>query len=127
MVEVRREFVGEESQVAAVRGFIQEVLDRGHPASYEVTLLASELASNAIRHTTSGAGGRFVVGVRRDPTAIRVEVRDQGCPTRPRLPWVARQEKWHGLSLVEMLSDDWGIDGDPHGHTVWFVRSLGPR
>ena len=79
-----------------------------------VTLLTSELVSNAIRHASS----QFV-DMKAEVTdrAIRIEITDNGhgfVPRRPS-PDLSRPHGW-GLYLVEELADRWGVTGT----NVWF-------
>lgn len=79
-----------------------------------VTLLTSELVSNAVRHASS----EFVdMKAEVTPYVIRVEIADNGhgfVPRRPS-PDMSRPHGW-GLYLVEELSDRWGVNGT----RVWF-------
>ena len=90
----------------------------------EVTLLVSELASNAVRH----AGTPFTVSLACDGATVRVEV-DDGNVHRPvlREPSVDAVTG-RGLLIVDALAERWGVDSTPTGKTVWFelaCRSVG--
>ena len=50
----------------------------GSPIANDVVLLASELATNAVRHTASGDGGTFWVVIRMAGKWVCVTVRDDG-------------------------------------------------
>ena len=45
-----------------------------------------------------------------------LEVEDEGGPWTPA---VADPERGHGLDIMRSLADDWGIEGDHDGRTVW--------
>jgi signal transduction histidine kinase len=79
-----------------------------------VTLLVSELVSNAVRH----ASADFVdLKAQVTPAAVRVEVQDGGPGFMPKpLPWEHGRPHGWGLYLVEELSDRWGVSGA----RVWF-------
>src|SRR5216683_2147236 len=79
----RRVFPGRPEQVAHARRFVARVLD-GCPVADDALLCASELASNAIRHTRSGwRGGKFQVVVWRGRASACVAVLDDGSDTTP--------------------------------------------
>jgi hypothetical protein len=93
-------------------------------------LLTSELVTNAIRHSDSGApGGTVTLAVRRMADGIRVEVTDGGSAGGPP---VVKDDVYtcdgHGLYLVEALADDWGYQRSGRaGTTVWFVIGASSR
>jgi len=62
----RRLFPGDPAQVAHARRFVRRAL-AGHRAASDAALLTSELATNAICHTTSGQGGTFEIVVNPAP------------------------------------------------------------
>jgi|HubBroStandDraft_3_1064219.scaffolds.fasta_scaffold79754_1 anti-sigma regulatory factor (Ser/Thr protein kinase) len=127
---------GRGDQVRVAREFVTRVLRRlESPPGREGTgpdgtcldnaaLLTSELVTNAIRHSASGApGGTVAVGVRRLAGGIRVEVTDGGgADGGPVVKDDVYTCDGHGLFLVEALADDWGYErGDRAGMTVWFL------
>jgi anti-sigma regulatory factor (Ser/Thr protein kinase) len=115
-----RVFPGEAGQVAHARDFVERVL-AGHPVADDAVLLTSELAANAIVHTASGDGGRFMVTVRRRAVGVRVEVWDEGAPTVPVVQSPDHErESGVGLSLVDMIATRWGHSGGRHRGLVWF-------
>ncbi|WP_186767916.1 ATP-binding protein [Streptomyces qinzhouensis] len=89
---------------------------------HSVTLLISELATNAIRHAS---GFQFRCRVRLEEGAVRIEVEDRGGShslIRSRRP-SPDEECGRGLQLVECLSKDWGMRRRDHGpgSVVWAV------
>ena len=78
----RRVFPGRPEQVAHARRFVARVLD-GCPVADDALLCASELASNAIRHTRSGRSGTFRVLVWRGQSSACVAVLDDGSDSTP--------------------------------------------
>jgi serine/threonine-protein kinase RsbW len=124
----RREFRGHADQVAAARRFVSGAVRDPGPARDVTRLLVSEAATNAVLHSASGAeGGTFAVEYRRSHGTLRVEVHDGGGPAGPRRR-IHHVESMtgRGLELFEALSDRWGVDGGPHGWTVWFELDLQP-
>ena len=119
-VTVRRTFPGSADQIARVRKFVQLVLGPV-PVLDEAVLLASELATNAVVHTTSGNGGTFDVAVRRYPSAVRIEVCDAGSRQVPvPCPQDSLAEEGRGLGLVNLVADRWGHGGGQNGRSVFF-------
>ncbi|OOC52856.1 serine/threonine protein kinase [Nocardiopsis sinuspersici] len=123
---VRRRFPGLPSQIAYARRFVARQL-AASPELTTATLLTSELATNAITHSASGAStGKFEVCVRLAPGWARVEVRDLGNMAEAPRPQhrgpYDTDEHGRGLDLVEALSSKWGTEprGDGMGRRVWF-------
>lgn len=86
-----------------------------------VTLMVSELVTNAIRHGLGG--GTLTLEV--TDQSLRVDVTDQstGIPIL-RSP-AFNESSGRGLRIVAELSDDWGIESLPgSGNTVWFCVDL---
>ncbi|MFI5551065.1 ATP-binding protein [Streptomyces sp. NPDC051738] len=78
-------------------------------------LLVSELATNALLHST----GRFRLTLFAAHGILRCEVRDEG----RRVPTVLEAgaaENGRGMFLVEALARRWGCHRDGAGKTVWF-------
>src|ERR1017187_7992280 len=107
-------FEGSPVEVRNVRDFVGRLVGACPVAVAEdVVLLSSELATNAVVHTGSGAGGTFCVSVRVEDTWVRVEVHDLGSDIAPAVrPAGSPGESGAGLGLVEMLADRWGFYGD---------------
>lgn len=124
-VPVRRRFPGLASQIRHARRFVARQLD-GCPETSTITLLTSEIATNAVTHSASGTpGGKFEVTVYTAANWARVEVRDLGSSELPRPqhrdPYDV-SEHGRGLDLVEALAAKWGVEAraDGLGRTVWF-------
>lgn len=122
MSEVRwsRSFPGKPEQVRAARRFVTGLLE-DMPAVAVVELLVSELATNAVEHTGSGApGGEFVVSLVFDPDRVRLAVADQGSSHTPlRGAGGDCDEDGRGLLIVAGYAKSWGITGDDQGRVVW--------
>src|ERR1700683_2996290 len=80
----RQVFPGEERQIGLMRRWLASLLP-DCPARDDVTVVASELTSNAVLHTASGQGGWFAVEIIWYPLVVRVTVEDGGAPAGPRL------------------------------------------
>ncbi|MFF8996929.1 ATP-binding protein [Streptomyces achromogenes] len=111
------------------RRLVSQRLDEwGHPydspANESVTLIAAELASNAVRHGHV-PGRDFLLRLTASDDALRLEVSD----TRSeRLPEVREPcgESGRGLMLVGALADKWGVAPRQPGKTVWAEVWLSP-
>jgi serine/threonine-protein kinase RsbW len=110
-------YPGTADQIRVVRADLRALLDDG-PMADDALVCASELATNAVLHSHSGlAGGTFTVRGKISPdNYFWLEVEDQGGPWTPA---VAAAEPGHGLGIIRTLADDWGIEGDHDGRTVW--------
>lgn len=127
-MRAHRRFFGRPDQVREVRRFVERQLDQyGCPLRDEPVLLVSEIVTNALQHTASGAGGTFEVSVIVHGLSLRVEVCDDGGPSEPRLSLDDLDDDYtedgRGLALVELLADRWGQAGDHFGRVVWFELS----
>jgi anti-anti-sigma factor len=90
-----------------------------------VTLLASELVTNAVIHPEPGVGGPIGLRIAAYPDRVRVEVTDAGAGFDPgTLPSRPRETGGHGLIVVNGLASRWGIGpgalGAAEGFCVWF-------
>ncbi|MBI2706076.1 MAG: ATP-binding protein [Actinobacteria bacterium] len=109
-------FPPEPASAAAARSFAVSASRTSGELADTVSLLTSELASNAVLHARTS----FVVRVTSRSSTLRVEVAD----TNPNLP--ARKEygpdaiTGRGLRIVEGLADRWGVETEPGGKAVWF-------
>ncbi|MGW9385419.1 ATP-binding protein [Streptomyces globisporus] len=111
--------------VRAARRYVREAAAYQEPETPEdalstLELLASELATNAVRHGARmgpGASIRVVVDAR--PGRTRVEVHD-ACPTLPYIrPTSTLAERGRGLLLVSLLAAAWGCADRDGGKLVW--------
>jgi len=114
----RRVFPGEARELAAMRRFLAALLP-DCSARDDVMSVATELGSNALRHTASGRGGRFAVEIVWDATLVRIAVRDGGAPSGPRITADLMTEDGRGLVVVRGLSQCCGVSGDARGRLVW--------
>ena len=114
---------GRPERARAARSFVSEVLGPGHPCGDVAVLLVSEIFSNSVRHSGSGAAGETVtVAVRAGGGVVRVEVTDRAGPGTPELRPAGRDaEGGRGLQLVAGLAARWGWRRRRGGWLVtWF-------
>lgn len=110
-------YPGTPENVGAARADLRSLLE-GCPMADDVLVCASELATNAVLHSRSRlAGGGFTIHGKISPGNYAwIEVEDDGGPWSPA---ACDRERGHGLDVIRALADDWGIDGDQEGWTVW--------
>ncbi len=83
----------------------------------DVELVASELATNAIRHAATD----FALSLQGDGASVLLTVHDQGAGVIP----APNVPEWsdaggRGLLIAQEVSDDWGVTRGADGHTlVW--------
>ena len=101
------------------RAFAAEALRSWGWHDVEVAeLLVSELASNAVQHTTSPTVAVTVSeGAGR---SVRIEVANVGRGDPVRRPPDPTRVGGHGLAVVAELAAAWGIERGAAATTVWF-------
>lgn len=93
-----------------VRRLITQIA--GVPDDHPAVLVASELATNAVKHART----RFEVAITAQES-IRIEVIDQA-PVTPAMTDPSKHG--FGMRIVAQLSDRWGADQiKGNGKTVW--------
>ncbi|HUR78978.1 MAG TPA: response regulator [Acidimicrobiales bacterium] len=86
-----------------------------------VELLTTELVINSVEHT--GTRATVIAEVHRDK--VRVAVSDEGPGVPARRAASAAEETGRGLLIVDSLAQNWGVDRQPRGKTVWFEVGVG--
>jgi anti-sigma regulatory factor (Ser/Thr protein kinase) len=123
---------GRAEEVSEARAFITRTLaatGKGRRIDSDAaTLLTSELVTNAIVHTASGAPeGSVTIVVIDVPDGVLIEVIDDGSPETPVVKGDLFAANGHGLYLVQQLAAQWGYLRNPGGTTVWFHLSAQRR
>jgi anti-sigma regulatory factor (Ser/Thr protein kinase) len=115
---------GRPEEVRGARAFVARTLSVGQAPTVDVdtaTLLTSELVTNAVLHTASGApGGTVTIVVVDVADGVLIEVIDDGSAGTPVVKDDLLTANGHGLYLVQQLTAQWGYLRDPAGTTVWF-------
>lgn len=117
-IDARIELPAEPASVALARQFVRDVLQepRWEDLTEVVTLLTSELVTNAIRHARSPC----TVQLTACDSNVRVEVLDES-PNPVSLRRAAPEaESGRGIELVDVLAGTWGMAPRPPGKAVWF-------
>jgi anti-sigma regulatory factor (Ser/Thr protein kinase) len=85
----------------------------------EVELLVTELATNGVKHASSGDSDRITLDAVVDEDGLHVAVSDRGEGFTPKPRAAGRTEPggW-GLMLVDGIADRWGVERGPS--KVWF-------
>jgi hypothetical protein len=113
----RRTFPGHERQLGVLRRWLTSLLP-DCPARDDVACVATELGTNALRHTASGQRG-FTVEVTWYPQVVRIAVEDGGAAEGPRVIDDPAADHGRGLLLVKGMSVRMGVCGDHRGRLVW--------
>jgi anti-sigma regulatory factor (Ser/Thr protein kinase) len=113
---------GRAERARAARSFVSEVLGPGHPCGDVAVLLVSEIFSNSVRHSGSGAAGETVtVAVRAGDGTVRIEVTDRAAAGTPELrPGDCDAEGGRGRQLVAALAARWGSRRRGGRLVTWF-------
>jgi len=95
--------------------------DPNDPIAANVELAASELVSNAVQHTSDG--GTVRAWDPRPDIPFRLEVSDNA--TEFDASSSTSEHGGRGLSIVDELADEWGVQPNGEGKTIWaeFDRS----
>ena len=86
------------------------------PIAADVRLATSELVTNVVRHTRDG--GELRAWDPRPDVPLRIEVEDPD-PGLPAIPVERPAIGGHGLSIVNAVADEWGVEQRPPGKVVW--------
>lgn len=112
-------FPASEEQIALARAFLKNNL-KDHPAHETAVQLASEVATNSLRHS----GTRFfgLTAARITGNVLRIVVTDEGRAGIPHLQNAsADAQGGRGMSIVDTLARRWGVIRHPGvGVAVWF-------
>ncbi|HZZ97011.1 MAG TPA: ATP-binding protein [Jatrophihabitantaceae bacterium] len=103
-----------------LHGFDDESVDT-------VTLVASELVGNAIRHAGIADHGELDVGWTVGAGEVYLSVEDPSSEL-PRRRYVTPDSPGgRGLAIVEALTAEWGVDLTPRGKRVWAKLPVKPQ
>jgi Histidine kinase-like ATPase domain len=114
----RRLYPGDRRQLRVLRRWLATLLP-ACASRDDVVLVAVELATNALKFTSSGRGGWFGVEIAWCGQVVRVAVADGGAPSGPVLIDDPAGEHGRGLLMVHALSVRTGVTGDHCGRVMW--------
>ena len=119
-----RAFPNAPAGVRDARAYVADALRGADPNAVDAAvLMVSELATNAVVHTTSP----FTIGIDQCDHEVRISVTDEGAGT-PRLRHAAASDTdGRGLSIVDAFAVEWGVDQRPDSKTVWFTVPISSR
>ena len=111
-----RDFTPDAASVSSARRFVLSLIDAEPELVDSVQLAVSELATNAVLHARSP----FRVRVSRHGERLRVAVHDSSPAAATKKDYGPTAVTGRGLTIVEQLTDDWGVTPDGVGKWVWF-------
>ncbi|GII64408.1 hypothetical protein Skr01_44930 [Sphaerisporangium krabiense] len=114
------ELIGTPESASRARAYVREKLGADHPALDDVTLLVSEVVTNAVVHSDSRNGGRITLALADFHGFIRVDVVDAGGGAIRRAHDDPFAERGRGLLLLETLAHRWNVHKTSTERTVWF-------
>jgi anti-sigma regulatory factor (Ser/Thr protein kinase) len=123
--EASQDFDGDASTPAAARRFVASTVRSWDCAALgdDLTLIASELATNAMRY----AGSALTLRLTRISGGVRLSVLDSSAATPvPGAP-TANSGSGRGLLIVNALASRWGFDRTSTGKVVWAECTLDPQ
>jgi anti-sigma regulatory factor (Ser/Thr protein kinase) len=109
---------------AAIAGFSED-RDVGETTRATLTLLVSEIVTNAVIHPEVERAGDIRLRARITDGLIRVEVTDQGSGFEPTPRDATRSDRGYGLFLLDKQAVRWGVQQSA-GTTVWFELTTQP-
>jgi anti-sigma regulatory factor (Ser/Thr protein kinase) len=119
--------VGGPHAPARARHAIQSLERSLDDRAEDVSLLVSELVTNAVLHSGAGPDDPIEVAASAGSETIHVAVADPGGGFDPENARSEREIGGYGLRLVETLANRWGVSRKPRP-CVWFeIDCEGPR
>lgn len=118
-MKAQRDFDPDLGSPGAVRRFVEENLPVA-PQLHDVVLASSELAANVVRHAQTA----FTVRLIANEHLVRLEVSD-GSSIIPAVEDLTESQR--GLRMIEAISEQWGIELNESGKTVWVEFNNEPR
>jgi anti-sigma regulatory factor (Ser/Thr protein kinase) len=104
----------------AVRRFVKSQVETdsvSDQTQFLAQLLATELVTNAVRHSRTSVE----LGVARRRDRIRIEARD-GSRKLPERPEAEAPTRHRAMLLIEDLADRWGVDLEESGSKVVWLE-----
>jgi len=122
-MSTERIFPNAPTGVRDARAFVADTLhDVDRRVVDAAVLMVSELATNAVVHTTSPFG----IGVESLDDEVRISVTDHGDGVPHLRHASAADTTGRGLGIVAAFAAEWGVDQDRDSKTVWFTVPVDP-
>ncbi len=117
IAEYSQVFLPVPEAVAAVRRFVTEALRRWgeRTLGMDASLVASELATNAVLHASSP----FRVSIDRSVGVVCISVQDVTPDPASPQDSTSHDASGRGMMIVDALARRWGCDALPTGKVVW--------
>jgi anti-sigma regulatory factor (Ser/Thr protein kinase) len=117
IVDVERVVLPVPEAIGAVRRFVATWLRawRSDGDDSDAVLMASELVTNAVRHTAAP----FRVRLQRRDGSVVLSVEDMSVQLPVVRAATTMQPDGRGVALVQRLSNAWGVEPLPDGKVVW--------
>ncbi|MGP3910262.1 ATP-binding protein [Nonomuraea sp. 10N515B] len=115
--------------VSRARTQVRSWLGDDHPSVDDAVLAASELLTNAFRHSNGKPYDLIGLTVAMAEGVVYVEVRDPGSTfSAPHIRQEPEAEDGRGLLIISEISQDWGVreHGIGLGRTVWCAIRAAP-
>jgi two-component sensor histidine kinase len=120
-MRIRQDFVRSPRSIAESRRFAQNIVaDLPVDLRNAVALMVSELATNALVHTTQG----FEITIDRTKDQLQVSVADRSDQVPSVQSPSPSESHGRGLRIVRTLSETWGTADGADGKSVWFQVNL---
>ena len=105
------------SSVSQARKFLRQALADWAVDGFELAApqVLTELATNAALHARSA----YTVHLQLDDGHLLVEVSDSSLKMPQQRHYGTGATTGRGISLIEALSEAWGVESSPTGKTVW--------
>ncbi|MFJ2957948.1 SpoIIE family protein phosphatase [Streptomyces sp. NPDC087270] len=122
---------GRAESLSQARAELESLLhDWARPEQVDTAvLLSSELVGNVLMHTDQSAALVAVVTGERGRRTLKVEVTDRGDELPHQRAPGELSSSGRGLVLLDLLSDEWSVQPESEGKTVWFAlhEDAGPE
>ncbi len=121
MDEWAMELPGSPSIVRSVRRWVREVLEDFPDIVEDMMLIASEYATNCVRHSVAADGQTVSLKIERHEDRLRLEVSDGGARADREHGWTEEEAGnfGRGLRIVAILADDMGDEVSKEGRLAW--------
>jgi anti-sigma regulatory factor (Ser/Thr protein kinase) len=117
------QFPAVRTSALSARRFVSDaVVNVPEEVSETIALIASELATNCVRHAASA----FEIRIEQLPDRVHIEVEDDGTGDPVLRSPGLEDTSGRGLQIVQALADEWGVIPKPEtdGKTVWATIAI---